>query len=174
MCILTFFFLEMTILLSVQFSCHRRIKKKKKEYGFQVKCRPSLLIKRKQPAKSPQKQISNLREEGVGSTRGWGRNRQPILQGSRTSTWRSHLGSLPRRGREHGKSQGRGDPMWADTWWCDVSAESGDFWVGEPQRAAVIWGLLELWWFALSMASRCWVQFSEYAKQTNRKWLKIC
>lgn len=30
MCILTFFFLEMTILLSVQFSCHRRIKKKKK------------------------------------------------------------------------------------------------------------------------------------------------
>ena len=83
-------------------------------------------------------------------------------------------GSLPRRGREHGKSQGRGDSMWADIWWRDVSAENGDFWVREPQRAAVIWGLLELWWFALSMASRCWVQFSEYAKQTSRKWLKIC
>ena len=80
--------------------------------------------------------------------------------------------SLQRRGREHGKSQGRGDSMRADTWWHDVSAESGDFWVREPQRAAVIWGLLELWWFALSMASRCGVQFAGYAKQTSCKMVE--
>lgn len=29
----------------------------------------------------------------------------------------------------------------------------------ESPKGQQYWGLLELWWFALSMASRCWVQF---------------